>query len=382
MSNFFTLAKEHAQGIMSGPGQRNQDGEYVATDGQRKPSGHWSALPASLRQGLVNIDPSLEGARALHVILLNFKMLAHNHETLARNNESTAHAFDQFGADQIPGHRHDSSGDTALSDIAYHIAACLREEAHVNSSHTSRLDEIREGLACAIVTENSLSSSRGARSSATRELRGLTNGQYTRGEKQRDRIPELEERIKNLTEASVDDERRVGAELRDQMRNSLGDYFSELESYGEKLKIVARYGKQLSGIIPSGPPEFPAPVRTPSTSLWDGADKARALRNSLHSAIEYHITQGSIEPVLVNDGTEAAGTGTDQMHLNMTVPIIPPSHIYTQETLEEQETEESAHRVPETGTAPVDPTVAETGIIPDGNSGPKSGQLRMRVTDK
>lgn len=382
MSKFFTLAKERAQGIMSGSGQWSQDGEYVATDKQKKPSGYWSALPASLRQGLANVDPRFEGARALHVILANIKTLAHDHETLARNNESTAHAFDQFGADQIPGRRHDSSGDTALSDIAYHIAACLREQAHINSSHASRLDEVRADLACAVVTENSLSSSRGARSSATRELRGLTNEQYARGEKQRDRIPELEERIKNLTEASAEDERRVGADLRDQLRTSLGDYFSELESYGEKLMIVARYGKQLSGIIPSGPPEFPAPVRTPSTKPWDGAEQARALRNSLHSAIEHHIPQGGNEPILVNDGSEDAGTDTDQMHLNMTVPIIPPSHISTQASPEEQENDEVEQGVPETGTAPVDPTVAETGIIPDGNSGPKSGQLRTRVTGK
>ena len=32
--------------------------------------------------------------------------------------------------------------------------------------------------------------------------------------------------------------------------------------------------------------------------------------------------------------------------------------------------------VEETGTAPLDPTVAETGIVPQGSSGPASGQLR------
>ncbi|WFD33876.1 hypothetical protein MCUN1_000699 [Malassezia cuniculi] len=375
MSNFITRAKERAQGVMGGQGWSRPTEECVATDRHTHatPSGYWGALPASLRQGLAHVDPRYDGARTLHILLTYLKTLSTDRETLARDFEASAVAFEQFGADRIAGRRHDSVGDPVLTDVSSHLAVLLREEAHLESHRAGKIEEVRAGLSRAMIAENSLAGSRNARTRASRELRGLKSEESNGAEKNHSHLDALEKRIKDLTDASVEEEHHVGAQLREQFKTNMHDYYANLEAYGEKLALLARYGKQLTATIPDGGPEFPAPVRTGKSKPWEGAEHAMALRQSIHPALEQYQPSSHTEPVI------DTANQPSEMHLNMDIPNIPPPHITPLMSSEQESEGESEYPFPETGTAPIDPTVAETGIIPEGNAGPKNGQLR-RVT--
>lgn len=165
----------------------------------------------------------------------------------------------------------------------------------------------------------------------------------------------------------------MGAQLRSQFKSSMSDYYAELENLGEKLAILGRYGKQLAATMPDTGPEFPATPRTTSSVPWDGAERAKELRLSVRPALARHTSSNVTEPLIQNDSESDANNC--EVQLNMEVPELPPSRIASAEVSDESG-EESKLPVPETGTAPIDPTVAETGIVPDGSSGPRSGQLR------
>jgi len=334
------------------------------------------------------MDPRFDTTRSFNVLLSTFKSLAVGHDALARDTNAAAQAVEDWGLERVSDRRHDGVGDPVITDIGRHLAALFREMAHVEASENAAIERTRHGLLAILKAEQALSTPRANRAKASRELKGIRSEQYARGERENDHTAQLEQRIQTMQQNSKEMEQEIAETLRNGMRDGMGMYFDELERYGEKLAILARYGKQLAATIPSGAPEFPASTPHAMYNAWDGANEANAIRHSLHPAMQHYRPSGRTEPILSSSQYEHEeaeeqehGYESQESQINLNPATLPPPSQVSGSSPRPPQVSpgpmpRGEEEVEETGTAPLDPTVAETGIVPQGSSGPASGQLR------
>ncbi len=99
------------------------------------------------------------------------------------------------------------------------------------------------------------------------------------------RIQEAESRLRDLINDDQADEESLSRQKRESVKEGYAAMFDSLIELGEKMALVARYGKLLTTTISTEKSPFPATVkpRGESIPLWDGASKTAEVRAALAS---------------------------------------------------------------------------------------------------
>lgn len=479
MASFFAKAREraeaaaqqlqahHAASSANKTGDASGAGETSSTttsSGTGSGFTYTGSVPHLLRHGIASVDPRYESTRQFHLLSQAIKGFNIDHEAAGREAKSLAKATFTWGQHHLPEKRDDSVGDEVLVDVTDRLAYVWHEIGQLETAHSQRSEQARSRLKQFEKSEMELGIRRANRSKLKKELHALVPERAIASGSAR--AQEAEGRLQNLINDDQADEEYLSRVKRESVKEGYAAMFDSLIEFGEKMTLVARYGKLLTTVIPTDKSSFPASVKTRGESipLWDGASKTAEVHAALAAAlagfkpdlslptlpsnpalsstanigraetVSYGVSHRAefqedqtaqtgqasqaIPPTPAAVATppsprrssissdrgdrlqpDAAGSGSNQK-LNLSpstlpAPLLPPRpqrspSAGTSDTLRSPIANPfadlssaaaaggSAVAQDEEAAGPPGPTVAETGVIPTGPGGPKSGTLRPR----
>ncbi|EST10073.2 Eisosome component PIL1/LSP1 [Kalmanozyma brasiliensis GHG001] len=471
MTSFFAKARERAEAAAQqlqahhAASSAGQAGDASVSSDAANPSGSTSgsgftykgSMPHLFRQGLASVDPRYESTRQFHLLSQAIKGFNIDHEAAGREAKSLAKATFVWGQHHLPEKRDDSGGDEMLVDVADRLAYVWHEIGQLETAHGQRSEQARSRLKRFEKAEMELGQRRANRSKLKKELHALMPERAIAAGSAR--IQEAEARLRDLISDDQADEEYLSRVKRESVQDGYAAMFDSLIELGEKMALVARYGKLLTTTISTEKSPFPATVkpRGESIPLWEGASKTAEVRAALASAlstfkpdlslpdlpaesalsattslgradtVSYAVSHKSelqdeqvpsATPIsqrrpsissersdLLQPGTAATQTSSSgssqKLNLSPTAlpaPLLPPRpqrspSATTVDTLRSPTTNPFADPAalpavaggsaaqdeePLSPPGPPGPTVAETGVVPTGPGGPKSGTLRPR----
>lgn len=314
------------------------------------------------------------------------------------------------------------------------LAAIMSMLGDLELDHSQRLVAARRELKEAQQAEQELASSRSQRIKAVKELQSLV------GERQKPgghaRADELEAQLTQMESEAKGGEEHVAQLKRRQLQRAFDAQMDSYIEYGEKLALVASYGKLLMQQVPvDEAPAFPASKHGLGSKAWPGAAKTAQIRALVEPALKAYVPRTPV-PQLDAQGSkgiadDAASFGTSHAHElaedddefhdaseadihppvrsplppNAPVPLSPlpeggapnPRWNHSPSTIPPASHVASPPPPPPAGvgvvplpaasdeiiedSAPPGPTVAETGAVlasSPGGPGPKTGVLERR----
>ncbi|CDS02068.1 uncharacterized protein SPSC_02710 [Sporisorium scitamineum] len=481
MASFFAKARERAEAAAqqlqahhAASSANKTSNASASADASGAGSGSGSgftytgSVPHLFRQGLASVDPRYESTRQFHLLSQAIKGFNIDHEAAGREAKGLAKATFVWGQHHLPEKRHDGVGDEMLVDITDRLAYVWHEIGQLETAHSQRSEQARSRLKRFEKTEMELGQRRANRNKLKKELHDLVPERAIAAGSAR--AQEAQSRLQDLIDDDQADEESLSRLKRESVKEGYAAMFDSLIELGEKMALVARYGKLLTTLVPTDKSPFPAAAkpRRDSIPLWDGASKTADVRAALASAlssfqpdlslpalpsdpalstttslgradtVSYGVTHKAelqdnqdativaspvIAPAaehssprrpsvssdrsdLLQPGSavsQPGGSGSasaPKLNLSPTAlpaPLLPPRpqrspSVTASDTLRSPTAnpfadsaaatvagssaaqDEEAHPPP----GPPGPTVAETGVVPTGPGGPKSGTLRPR----
>ena len=325
------------------------------------------------------------------------------------------------------------------------LAYIFHEIGHLEAAHCARSESARQSFKKFQKPEQELAARREKRNKLKRELATLVPERAKPAGAAK--AAEIEKQLADLLHEDKADEEYLSRTKRAALQQGYTELFDSIIEYGEKLALVARYGKVLTALVPTEKAPFPATVqpRGPTLPLWDGALKTAEVRAAVEPALKAYVPSPVLPTIPNPGGSGASGLGRsdtlsygvshrteleqdDASHsrpadfgagagalssspTSIGAPTLPPRRVpphptagAVQSPLPAVSSPPSApdpsrsphstsafggpvgnlpfvdpgHEHDERSSAPPEPTVAETGIIPSGTGGPKTGMLRPR----
>uniref|UniRef100_V5F184 Prephenate dehydratase domain-containing protein n=1 Tax=Kalmanozyma brasiliensis (strain GHG001) TaxID=1365824 RepID=V5F184_KALBG len=399
MTSFFAKARERAEAAAQqlqahhAASSAGQAGDASVSSDAANPSGSTSgsgftykgSMPHLFRQGLASVDPRYESTRQFHLLSQAIKGFNIDHEAAGREAKSLAKATFVWGQHHLPEKRDDSGGDEMLVDVADRLAYVWHEIGQLETAHGQRSEQARSRLKRFEKAEMELGQRRANRSKLKKELHALMPERAIAAGSAR--IQEAEARLRDLISDDQADEEYLSRVKRESVQDGYAAMFDSLIELGEKMALVARYGKLLTTTISTEKSPFPATVkpRGESIPLWEGASKTAEVRAALASALSTFKPDLSLPDLPAESALSAttslgradtvspSATTVDTLRSPTTNPFADPAALPAVAGGSAAQDEE-----PLSPPGPPGPTVAETGVVPTGPGGPKSGTLRPR----
>ncbi|SPO21054.1 uncharacterized protein UTRI_00531 [Ustilago trichophora] len=471
MASFFAKARERAEAAAQqlqahhAASSANKTGDASGSgDATNSGSGftYTGSVPHLFRQGLASVDPRYESTRQFHLLSQAVKALNIDHEAAGREAKGLAKATFVWGQHHLPEKRDDSVGDEMLADVTDRLAYVWHEIGQLEVAHSQRSEQARNRLKRFEKTEMELGQRRANRNKLKKELHALIPERAMSAGSAR--AQEAESRLQDLINDDQADEESLSRTKRESVKEGYAAMFDSLIELGEKMALVARYGKLLTTHIPTEKSPFPATVkpRGESIPLWEGASKTADVRAALASAlsafkpdlslpslpldsalssttslgradtVSYGVSHRAelqddqvaklvatpVAPIAeppsprrtsissdrgdrLQPGSAASQGNNSAQKLNLSptalpAPLLPPRpqrspSATTTDTLRSPGANpfadpaaagavgaNTAAHEEEAAAGPPGPTVAETGVVPTGPGGPRSGTLRPR----
>ncbi|KAJ9476720.1 Sphingolipid long chain base-responsive protein LSP1 [Pseudozyma hubeiensis] len=476
MASFFQKARERAEAAAQQlqAHHAGKTGDASASGDAAAPSSasasgftYTGSVPHLFRQGLASVDPRYESTRQFHLLSQAVKSFNIDHDAAGREAKALAKATFVWGQHHLPEKREDSVGDEMLVDVTDRLAFVWHEIGQLETAHSQRSEQARSRLKRFEKAEMELGQRRANRSKLKKELHALVPERAIAAGS--GRIQDVEKRLQDLLSDDQADEEYLSRTKRESVKEGYAAMFDSLIELGEKMALVARYGKLLTTFVPTDKSPFPATVkhRGDTIPLWDGASRTADVRAALASALTSFqpdlslpaLPSGSASSAtgslgradtvtyasshkseLQNDQTTAASAAaaplaeppsprrssvssdrgdllqpgsaasqnsgsvsTQKLNLSPTAlpaPLLPPrpqrspsatatdtlrsptanpfadSAAAAAASVPGSTASQDEEQLPPPG--PPGPTVAETGVVPTGPGGPKSGTLRPR----
>lgn len=300
MASFFAKAREraeaaaqqlqahHAASSASGAGDSSST-TTTSNSGSGSGSGsgftYTGSVPHLLRHGIASVDPRYESTRQFHLLSQAIKGFNIDHEAAGREAKGLAKATFTWGQHHLPEKRDDSVGDEVLVDVTDRLAYVWHEIGQLETAHSQRSEQARSRLKRFEKTEMELGTRRVNRSKLKKELHALVPERAIAAGSAR--VQEVESRLQELINDDQADEESLSRAKRESVKEGYAAMFDSLIEFGEKMALVARYGKLLTTVVPTDKSSFPATVKTRGQSipLWDGASKTAEVRAALAAAL-------------------------------------------------------------------------------------------------
>lgn len=466
MASFFAKARERAEAAAqqlqahhaASSASKTGDTSNSSTTSGTGSSFYTGSVPHLLRHGIASVDPRYESTRQFHLLSQAVKGFNIDHEAAGREAKNLAKATFTWGQHHLPEKRDDSVGDEVLVDVTDRLAYVWHEIGQLETAHSQSAEQARNRLKRFEKAEMELGQRRAARNKLKKELHALVPERAMSAGSER--AQEAEKRLKDLIDDDQADEESLSRTKRESLKEGYSAMFDSLIELGEKMALVARYGKLMTTLIPTDKSPFPATVkpRGETVPLWEGAARTAEVRAALASALTSFRPDLSV-PSLPSEAALSSGTSlgradtvsyavshraelqrdeaasdaatpatvasaapasprrsslsldrndrlqpasadgngsTQKLNLSpstLPAPLLPPrpnrSPSAASDTLRSPQPDPFADPVAATSAAhpsvqdeeasgPPGPTVAETGVVPSGPGGPKSGTLRPR----
>ena len=243
------------------------------------------SVPHLFRQGLASVDPRYESTRQFHLLSQAIKSFNIDHEAAGREAKGLAKATFTWGQHHLPEKRHDSVGDEMLADLTDRLAYIWHEIGQLETAHSQRSEQARSRLKRFEKAEMELGQRRSNRIKLSKELHDLVPERAIAAGSAR--AQEVQSRLQDLINDDQADEESLSRLKRESVKDGYAAMFDSLIELGEKMALVARYGKLLTTLVPTEKSPFPAAVkpRGDSIPLWQGASKTADVRAALSSAL-------------------------------------------------------------------------------------------------
>lgn len=267
-------------------------------------STYTGSLPHVFRQGLANFDPRFESTRSLHVMRGALKGVVIDEAALSRETKSAAAKTFRWGLDHRADDRMDGVGDPVLVDVTDRLAYIISTLGDLEQEHSQRLSVARANLKKVQTAELELAAKRAQRVKIAKELHDLTAHRVK--PQGSDRATQQSAYLHQLTTDAQEEEEHLAKLKRQALRECFEAQFDSYIQHGEKLSLVASYGKLLAQQIPHDQgPTFPAPKG--NASSWEGSVKTHQIRTLVEPALKAYQPHTAL-PVLPDEGS-AIGTG-------------------------------------------------------------------------
>ncbi|KIS72039.1 uncharacterized protein UMAG_00461 [Mycosarcoma maydis] len=295
------------------------------------------SVPHLFRQGLASVDPRYESTRQFHLLSQAFKSFNIDHEAAGREARGLAKATFVWGQHHLPEKRDDSVGDEMLADVTDRLAYVWHELGQLETAHSQRSEQARGRLKSFEKAEMELGQRRAHRSKLRKELHALVPERAIAAGSSR--VQDLETRLEQLINDDQADEEYLSRTKRQSVKEGYAAMFDSLIELGEKMALVARYGKLLTTLMPIEKSPFPGTVkqRGDNIPLWEGASKTADVRAALASALSSFRPDLSL-PILPADSALAATSSlgrTDtvsyavshqsELQADYTAPVVSPA---------------------------------------------------------
>lgn len=291
MASFFSKARERAEAAAQQL-QAHASGAASAGKTNTSQSGsnfsYTGSVPHLLRQGLASVDPRYEANRQFHLLSQAVKSLNIDHEAAGRESKNLAKATFNWGQSHLPENREDSVGDEMLVDVTDRLAYIWHEIGLLEISHSQRSEQARSKLKHFEKAEMELSARRLNRNKLKKELHALVPERAKVSGA--NRATDAEKQLQDLISQDQSDEESLSKLKRESVKDGYGAMFDSLIELGEKLALVARYGKLLANDIPTEKSPFPATIkpRGDKIPLWEGATRTAEIRAAVAPALAAH----------------------------------------------------------------------------------------------
>ncbi|CBQ67872.1 conserved hypothetical protein [Sporisorium reilianum SRZ2] len=325
MASFFAKARERAEAAAqqlqahhaASSANKTTSDASASADATRPGAGSGSgsgsgftytgSVPHLLRQGLASVDPRYESTRQLHLLSQAIKGFNIDHEAAGREAKGLAKATFVWGQHHLPEKRHDGVGDEMLVDVTDRLAYVWHEIGQLEAAHSQRSEQARSRLKRFEKTEMELGQRRANRNKLKKELHDLVPERAIAAGSAR--AQEAQSRLQDLIDDDQADEESLSRLKRESVKEGYAAMFDSLIELGEKMALVARYGKLLTTLVPTDKSPFPATVkpRGDAIPLWDGASKTADVRAALASALSSFQPDLSL-PTLPSDAALSTTT--------------------------------------------------------------------------
>ncbi|EPQ26232.1 uncharacterized protein PFL1_06167 [Pseudozyma flocculosa PF-1] len=323
MASFFAKARERAEAAAqqfqaahsSSSSSSNNNSTAAANASSSNPAGgdahrsnfsYSGVVPHLLRQGIASVDPRYESNRPLHLLSGSIKSFNIDHDALAREAKAVAKATYNWGQNHLPENREDGVGDDMIADVTDRLAFLFHQLGQLEAAHCDRAEQARSSLKKFQKDEMELAARRDKRIKLKRELHALMPQQAVASSN--NRSAELHRQLDELNHEDQADEEFLSRKKREGLQQGYTALFDSLIELGEKTALVARYGKVLTGLIPTEKSSFPAQVkpRGPEIPLWEGATKTAEIRAALQPALQAYKPIDTL-PVIPSSASSGLG---------------------------------------------------------------------------
>lgn len=345
MASFFAKARERAEAAAQqlqahhAASSTNRPSDAAgSSDATSSSSGftYTGAVPHLFRHGIASVDPRYESTRQFHLLSQAVKGFNIDHEAAGREAKSLAKATFVWGQHHLPEKRDDSVGDEMLVDVTDRLAYVWHEIGQLEAAHSQRSEQARSRLKRFEKAEMELGPRRANRNKIKKELHALVPERATSAGAERAR--DAERRLQDLINDDQADEEYLSRTKRESVKEGYAAMFDSLIELGEKMALVARYGKLLTTLVPTEKSPFPATVqpRGDSIPLWEGASRTADVRAALASALAAFQPDISL-PVLSSESATSATTNLgradtvsyavshkSELQEDQSVNVVPP----------------------------------------------------------
>lgn len=253
--------------------KRNSKGGFTYTGG----------LPHALRSGLASVDPRFESTRSLHVLRGALKGIVIDENALSRETKSAAAKVYKYGQDHAIGRgRLDGVGDHVLEDVTDRLAYILTTIGDLEKQHADSLTQARAHLKKIQTSELELSNRRAQRVKLVKELQTLVTDRMVPGGNQN--ADELQAQLEQLQREAKTEEESLSKIKRASIQQAFDAQFDAYIQHGEKMALVASYGKLLMQQLPTDKgADFPA---NNHQNTWEGSVKTAYIRSLVDPALK------------------------------------------------------------------------------------------------
>ncbi|UZJ51251.1 hypothetical protein CBS101457_000571 [Exobasidium rhododendri] len=238
-----------------------------------------------LRHGVASVDPRFEYNRSFHQLSGRIKALRIDYDGMARESKGVATATCRWGQDQLSENREDGAGDEALADMSDRLAYIFSLIGDLHVEHSRKIEDSRVDLKRIQKAESELAPKRAARVKIHKELMALVP---ERAKVNSSKIAPLEAQLQNLEADDKASEEDLGKLKREALKSSYDAHFDSMIELGEKMALLARYGKLMTTQLPVYAPPFPTPRnlnRGPDDETWPGEANLAAIRAAVEPAL-------------------------------------------------------------------------------------------------